>query len=93
MAFATGHSKAGGRKKGARNKRTLVAEPKTYPGGLDHPAAVLTSDSPTITPELRLRAAIGRAAYQHPKPIPLRLRRASRLHFAEDRRGGSPGCA
>jgi hypothetical protein len=33
---------------------------------------VLTSDSPTITPELRLRAAIGLAAYQHPKPIPLR---------------------
>jgi hypothetical protein len=29
-------------------------------------------DDPTITPDLRLRAAIGLAQYQHPKPIPLR---------------------
>jgi hypothetical protein len=27
-------------------------------------------DDPTITPDLRLRAAIGLAAYQHPKPFP-----------------------
>jgi hypothetical protein len=29
-------------------------------------------DDPTITPDLRLRAAIGLAAYQHPKPFPLK---------------------
>jgi hypothetical protein len=30
-------------------------------------------DDPTITPDLRLRAAIGLAAYQHPNAAPLRV--------------------
>ena len=33
---------------------------------------VVASDDPTITHDLRLRAAIGLAAYQHPKPAPTR---------------------
>jgi hypothetical protein len=65
--------KTGGRQKGVRNKKTILVEPKPHPDGLDHLAAVMTaSDDPTITPELRLRAAIGLAAYQHPKPTPTR---------------------
>jgi hypothetical protein len=62
-----------GRKKGSRNRRTLAAALKTYPDALDHLASVVAAkDDTTITPDLRLRAAIGLAAYQHPKPFPLR---------------------
>jgi hypothetical protein len=58
-----------GRKQGARNKRTIAAE--AYPDALAHLTAVLTAkDDPLITPELKLRAAIGLAAYQRPKPAP-----------------------
>jgi hypothetical protein len=73
-AFAKGRPKTGGRKKGARNKRTLAAEPKVYPNSLDHLAAVMAAtDDPSTTPELRLRAAIALAQYQHPKPAPSRF--------------------
>ena len=72
MSFAPGHAKAGGRRKGARNKRTLSAEPKTYPDALGHLAAVMAAKDPTITPELRLRAAIALAQYQRPKPTSLK---------------------
>ena len=72
MSFAPGHAKAGGRRKGARNKRTLAAEPKTYPDALGHLAAVMAAKDPTITPELRLRAAIALAQYQRPKPTSLK---------------------
>jgi hypothetical protein len=71
MSFATGHAKSGGRKKGARNKRTVAAAPQTYPDALEHLAKIVATTpetDPTITPELRLRAAIGLAQYQHPKP-------------------------
>jgi hypothetical protein len=58
-----------GRKQGARNKRTVPAE--AYPDALAHLTAVMTAkDDPLITPELKLRAAIGLAAYQRPKPTP-----------------------
>lgn len=72
MAFIAGaprHPKAG-RKPGGRNKRTLLALPKTYPDALAHLVAVIESNDGTITPELKVRAAIGLAAYQHPKPTP-----------------------
>jgi hypothetical protein len=72
MSFAPGHAKAGGRRKGARNKRTLAAEPKTYADALRHLAAVMAAKDPTITPELRLRAAIALAQYQRPKPTSLK---------------------
>ena len=76
MRFARGQPKPanGGRKKGVRNKRTVAAASKApYPDALDHLAAVMAAkDDPTITPDLRLRAAIGLAQYQHPKPTPLR---------------------
>jgi hypothetical protein len=73
MSFANGHAKMGGRQKGVRNKRTIAAAPPGYPDALKHLVAVITAaDDPTITPELRLRAAIGLAAYQHPKPAPTR---------------------
>jgi hypothetical protein len=71
MSFATGHAKSGGRKKGARNKRTVAAAPQTYPDALEHLAKIVATTpetDPTITQELRLRAAIGLAQYQHPKP-------------------------
>jgi hypothetical protein len=76
MRFVRGQPKPanGGRKKGVRNKRTVAAASKAaHPDALDHLAAVMAAkDDPTITPELKLRAAIGLAAYQHPKPVPLR---------------------
>ena len=28
-----------------------------------------TTDDPAVTPELRVRAALGLAVYQHPRPI------------------------
>ena len=72
MSFAP-WSRQSGRKKGARNKRTLAAVPRVYPDALDHLAKVMAAkDDPMITPDLRLRAAIGLAAYQHPKPKPSR---------------------
>ena len=67
MSFATGHAKSGGRKKGARNKRTVAAAPQTYPDALEHLAKIVATTpetDPTITQELRLRAAIGLAQYQ-----------------------------
>src|ERR1700722_19047955 len=71
--FAKGRAKTGGRQKGVRNKRTVFTEANPYPDGLEHLAMVVAaSDDPTITHELRLRAAIGLAAYQHPKPAPTR---------------------
>jgi hypothetical protein len=75
MTFAIGAPRPSnaGRKKGARNKRTLAAEPKTYPDALEHLAKIVATDDGTITPELKVRAAIGLAAYQHPKPAPLRV--------------------
>ena len=69
--FTQGMSKPAnsGRKQGARNKRTIAAE--AYPDALAHLTAVMTAkDDPLITPELKLRAAIGLAAYQRPKPAP-----------------------
>jgi hypothetical protein len=76
MRFVRGQPKPanGGRKKGVRNKRTVAAASRAaHPDALDHLAAVMAAkDDPTITPDLRLRAAIGLAAYQHPKPFPLK---------------------
>ncbi len=74
MSFARGQPRPAnaGRKKGARNKRTIAAE--AYPDALEHLTKVMTATTdsdPTITPDLRLRAAIGLAAYQHPKPAPM----------------------
>ena len=63
--------KTGGRKAGVRNKKTMLAAPEGSPDALEHLAKVMaaTPDTdPTITPDLRLRAAIALAQYQHPKP-------------------------
>ena len=57
MVFTNGHPKTGGRKKGGRNKRTIAAA--AHPDALDHLEKVMAStDDPTITPDLKLRAAI-----------------------------------
>jgi len=70
MKFTNGKPKPAnsGRKKGSRNKRTLLAEAR--PDALEHLAKVMASTDGTITPDLRLRAAIALAQYQHPKPTP-----------------------
>ena len=77
MKFAKGHAKIGGRKPGKRNKRTAAAASKAaHPDALEHLAAVMATtpeSDPTITPELRLRAAIALAQYQRPKPWASRL--------------------
>ena len=46
------------------------------PMALEHLARTMTAtmeSDPTITPDLKLRAALGLAAYQNPKPTPLRF--------------------
>ncbi len=74
MAFARGKPRPAnsGRRKGSRNKSTLAGAPKTYPGALEHLAKVMTSADGTITPDLKLRAAVALAQYQHSKPTPAR---------------------
>ena len=68
MSFARGQPRPAnaGRKKGARNKRTLAAAAR--PDALAHLEKVMTSTDGTITPDLKLRAAIALAQYQYPKP-------------------------
>jgi hypothetical protein len=74
MTFTQGHAKTGGRKKGVRNRKTVAATPKTYAEALEHLAAVVAADEDqAITRELKVRAAIGLAAYQHSKPAPTRI--------------------
>ncbi len=70
MTFARGYPKPAnsGRKKGARNKRTLAAAAR--PDALAHLEKIMTSTDGTITPDLKLRAAIALAQYQYPKPVP-----------------------
>ena len=71
-SFAKGRAKTGGRKKAAPNIRTVAAA-QAYPDALKHLAKVMeaTAESdPTITPDLKLRAAIALAQYQRPKPAP-----------------------
>jgi hypothetical protein len=68
MSFANGHPKTGGRKKGSRNKRTLDAAPRL--DALDHIEKVMATDDGTISPDVRLRAAIALAMYQHPRLSP-----------------------
>jgi hypothetical protein len=73
MRFVKGTPKPvnGGRKKGGRNKRTIAAE--AYPDALAHIRAVMEAkDDPLITPDLKLRAAIALAQYQHSKPTSLK---------------------
>jgi hypothetical protein len=65
MKFANGRAKTGGRRPGSLNKRTIAA---AYPDAFGHLVKVMaTTDDPTITPELRLRAAIVLVPYQHSK--------------------------
>ena len=73
MKFAKGKPKPAnsGRKKGGRNKRTIAAAAR--PDALAHLEKVMTSVDPTVTPDLKLRAAIALACYQHSKPRETRL--------------------
>ena len=87
MSFTHGRAKTGGRKRGARNKKTVA--PKTYPDALDHLAAVIASKDAAIPPDLKVRAAIGLAQYQHPKPTPSRAASSRSIWAAEDRPGGA----
>ena len=71
MAFAPGASKPAnsGRKRGSRNKRTLAAAEKI--DALKHLVEVIENKDGTITPDLKLRAAIALAGFQHPRPAPV----------------------
>ena len=87
MPFAAGRAKTGGRKKGARNKRTAVAaaaaaQSQSYPDALAYLAKVVaTANDPTITAELRVRAAAVLAQYQYPRPVPLRQATGTPVDF------------
>lgn len=74
MPFAKGkpRAKTAGRRRGTRNKRTIAAQGPVYPDALKHLAEVMASTDGTITPELKLRAALGLAQYQNSKPSPLK---------------------
>ena len=71
MAFTPGAPRPAnsGRKRGARNKRTLAAAEKL--DALKHLVEVIENDDGTITPDLKLRAAIALAGFQHPRPAPV----------------------
>jgi hypothetical protein len=58
-----------GRKRGSRNKRTLAAAEKL--DALRHLVEVIENKDGTITPDLKLRAAIALAGFQHPRPAPV----------------------
>ena len=70
MVFTNGRAKTGGRKRGSRNQRTIAAAAR--PDALAHLEKVMESTDGTITPDLKLRAAIALAQYQHSKPVPMR---------------------
>lgn len=74
MPFAKGKPRAAnaGRRRGTRNKRTVAAQGPVYPDALKHLAEVMASTDGAITPELKLRAALGLAPYQNSKPVPLK---------------------
>jgi hypothetical protein len=69
MTFAPGKTKTGGRMAGKRNKRTLAAAEKL--DALKHLVEVIENKDGTITPDLKLRAAIALAGFQHPRPAPV----------------------
>ena len=71
MRFTSGTPRPtnAGRRKGSRNKRTLAAAEKL--DALKHLVEVIESDDGTITPDLKLRAAIALAGFQHPRPAPV----------------------
>jgi hypothetical protein len=89
MAFARGKSRPAnsGRRKGSRNKSTLAGAPKTYPDALEHLAKVMTSADGTITPDLKLRAAVALAvpALEANACARWNPHRSDSLHGAEDR--------
>ena len=72
-AFSQGRAKTGGRKSGSRNKRTIAAAAR--PDALLHLEKVMTSTDGTITPDLKLRAAIALAtvsAFEARSPLETR---------------------
>jgi hypothetical protein len=70
--FAKGRAKTGGRQRGVRNKRTIAAESaKLLPDGLAYLAKVMASEDATVTPDMKLKAAICISQYQHAKPAPV----------------------
>jgi hypothetical protein len=73
MTFVKGHRKFGGRKPGALNKRTVRVAPKIHADALDYLAAVVASEDPTISTELKVRAATSLASFQHSKPATPRV--------------------
>jgi hypothetical protein len=74
MARPKGHPKSGGRKKGMRNKATLLRERELAAGGelpLDHMLRVMRD--PTKEDSLRFAAAKAAAPYCHPHLSPTTL--------------------
>ena len=68
MVFTSGHVKTGGRRRGIPNRRTIASGEKTYPDALEYLATTMKAKDGTVTPDLKLRAAIALAQYQRPKP-------------------------
>jgi len=77
MRFTSGTPRPAnaGRRKGSRNRRTIVAESaRNYPDGLAYLVKVMQSENdPLVTPDMRLKAAISISQYQHPKPTPVEI--------------------
>ena len=76
MTFTKGTPKPanGGRKRGTRNRRTIAAAGR--PDALEHLEKVMTATAetdPLILPDMKLRAAIALAHFQHSKPAPTRI--------------------
>jgi hypothetical protein len=71
MRFTSGAPRPAnaGRRKGSRNKRTLAAAEKL--DALKHLVEVIENKEGTITPDLKLRAAIALAGFQYPRPAPV----------------------
>lgn len=87
MSFARGQPRPAnaGRKKGARNKRTIAAAAAAAPPPFNALAflakVAATANDPTVSWELRVRAAGILAQYQAPRPFPLRQATGAPVDF------------
>jgi hypothetical protein len=73
-----GRPKTGGRRAGTPNKKTIaraaaaLKRPESHVDALRFLSRIVRGRRPNLTEELRTRAAIALASYQHPHPTPPR---------------------